>query len=91
MSDIDERFKQFKQQCEKQMAEARNNDARAAICFTLCGIILVGVPYFGWFYLMVCFIVAIVAMRKSPRGLAVAALLLDLLMLWLKVLITTTV
>ena len=71
-------------------AEPRNSTARGALGLALCGIVAGGIPWVGWPYLVVSLIVAIVALRSRPRGMAVAALAIDCLLLWVKWLIATT-
>jgi hypothetical protein len=54
------------------------------------GFVLVGIPYVGWPYLALCFIVAIKALRRKPRGLALLALLIDSLCLFVKYVIAVS-
>ncbi|MDE6486656.1 MAG: hypothetical protein K2L76_04010 [Muribaculaceae bacterium] len=88
--DYEDRLRRFRQELAEQEARRRNTDAEAAICMSVAGIILAGIPYFGWPYLAACFYMAVRGLRKEPRGAAAAALLLDLLMLAVKYVIATT-
>lgn len=67
-----------------------NTTAKSAIYLSVLGFVLVGIPYVGWPYLALCFIVAIKALRRKPRGLALLALLIDSLYLFVKYVIATT-
>lgn len=67
-----------------------NTTAKAAIYLSVLGFVLVGIPYVGWPYLALCFIVAIKALRRKPRGLALLALLIDSLYLFVKYVMATT-
>ena len=57
---------------------------------SVLGFVLVGIPYVGWPYLALCFIVAIKALRRKPRGLALLALLIDSLCLFVKYVIAVS-
>lgn len=61
-----------------------------AIYLSVLGFVLVGIPYVGWPYLALCFIVAIKALRRKPRGLALLALLIDYLCLFVKYVIAVS-
>lgn len=66
-----------------------NTTAKSAIYLSVLGFVLVGIPYVGWPYLALCFIVAIKALRRKPRGLALLALLIDSLYLFVKYVMAT--
>lgn len=67
-----------------------NTTAKSAIHLSVLGFVLVGIPYVGWPYLALCFIVAIKALRRKPRGLALLALLIDSLCLFVKYVIAVS-
>ena len=62
-----------------------NTTAKTAIYLSVLGFVLVGMPY-----LALCFIVAIKALRRKPRGLALLALLIDSLCLFVKYVIAVS-
>lgn len=45
-----------------------NTTAKTAIYLSVLGFVLVGIPYVGWPYLALCFIVAIKALRRARTG-----------------------
>lgn len=67
-----------------------NTTAKTVIYLSVLGFVLVGIPYVGWPYLALCFIVAIKALRRKPRGLALLALLIDSLYLFVKYVIAVS-
>lgn len=89
-ADYEEQLRRFRHQMAERQALRRNTYADAAIWMSVAGIFLAGIPYFGWPYLAACFYMALRGLRKAPRGIAAAALLLDLLMLIVKWVIATT-
>lgn len=83
----EEAYRLYKEAMDKENSRRRNDDGKAALYIAGAGILFAGIPYFGWAYLAFCFVTAFRGLRKSPRDLAVVALLFDLLMLCLKVMI----
>ena len=75
---------------ESQCVNTTAKTAKTAIYLSVLGFVLVGIPYVGWPYLALCFIVAIKALRRKPRGLALLALLIDSLYLFVKYVIAVS-
>lgn len=74
----------------ESQCQCDNTTAKSAIYLSVLGFVLVGIPYVGWPYLALCFIVAIKALMRKPRGLALLALLIDSLYLFVKYIMATT-
>lgn len=83
----EEAYRLYKEAMDEEVSRRRNDAAKAALYIAGAGVLFAGIPYFGWAYLAFCFVTAFRGLQKTPRDLAVVALLFDLLMLCLKVMI----
>ena len=92
MESNDERFRKFKEEIDKEIDERRayNKLIGNAVTISVCGALLVIIPYLGWLILVLGFCYCCYAFKKTLSGIAILSLIVSALALFLRYIYATT-
>ncbi len=92
MEDNEERYRQFKEKIEREMRErqALEDIAMNSVYLTGSGVILGGIPYIGWPYLIFSFCYCCYAWKKTWSIVPFLSLIFSIAMLGVKYLMATS-
>ena len=92
MEDNEERYRQFKEKIEREMRErqALEDIAMNSVYLTGSGVILGGIPYIGWPYLIFSLCYCCYAWKKTWSIVPFLSLIFSIAMLGVKYLMATS-